>query len=180
MLRLGLVILTLTSGLWGCAPPAPQPVQLGADGLPLPKVYRIRSRDVAAIEARMIDGVNALRLASDLPTVTWNAQLTAAAAAHAQDMAQQRRPWHFGSDGSSPFDRAQRAGYAGETLGETISETYETEMQTLQAWIEAPGSSAILLDARAREMGFAWFQEEDGRIWWTLLMGSGPQSSVGF
>ena len=37
-------------------------------------------------------------------------------------MSAQNRPWHFGSDGSSPLVRVQRAGYRGKLLGELISE----------------------------------------------------------
>ncbi|HMO06798.1 MAG TPA: CAP domain-containing protein, partial [Paracoccaceae bacterium] len=29
----------------------------------------------------------------------------------------------------------------------------------------------ILLDPTAREMGFSWFQESNGKIWWTLVTG---------
>jgi uncharacterized protein YkwD len=49
-------------------------------------------------------------------------------------MSVQNRPWHFGSDGSSPLDRARRAGYTGTLLGELISETFESEVETLAAW----------------------------------------------
>ncbi|WP_035366240.1 divisome-associated lipoprotein DalA [Pseudodonghicola xiamenensis] len=137
------------------------------------KVYHIRNRDVSKIQYRMLDSVNSLRQAAGLQPVTLNAQLTAAAATHSRDMSVQNRPWHFGSDGSSPLDRVRRAGYYGEMLGENISETYETELETLAAWMDEPGTRAVLLDKNARDLGFAWYQEPAGKIWWTLLMGSG-------
>ena len=56
-------------------------------------------------------------------------------------MARQNRPWHFGSDGSSPLDRVKRAGYPGMMLGENISETYETELETLSAWMQVGDTS---------------------------------------
>lgn len=115
--------------------------------------------------------VNALRQASGLPPVQLNAQLNAAAATHSRDMSVQNRPWHFGSDGSSPLDRVIRAGYTGPMLGENISETYETELETLAAWMETPGTREVLLDPHAVNMGFAWFQESSGKLWWTLIMG---------
>ena len=104
-------------------------------------------------------------------SVTLNAELTAAAATHSRDMSVQNRPWHFGSDGSSPLVRVQRVGYTGKLLGELISETYETELETLAAWANQPDTRAIILDASANEMGFAWFQEPSGKIWWTLVTG---------
>jgi uncharacterized protein YkwD len=87
-------------------------------------------------------------------------------------MSVQNRPWHFGSDGSSPLVRVQRVGYPGKLLGELISETYQTELETLAAWMELPDTRGVLLDPAARQMGFAWFQEAPGKIWWTLLTGA--------
>ncbi len=140
--------------------------------MPLPSVYKISDKDAAAIPYRVLDSVNALRSAKGVPALTLNASLNAAAATHSRDMSVQNRPWHFGSDGSSPVVRAQRAGYTGEVLGELISETYETEVETLSAWMKQPDTRAILMEARATQMGFAWYQEPAGKLWWTLLTGT--------
>jgi uncharacterized protein YkwD len=147
--------------------------QLGPDGQPLPVLYRIDPADTARIQFRVLDSVNALRRAAAVPPLALNAELTAAAATHARDMAVQNRPWHFGSDGSSPIDRAQRAGYRGTVLGENISETYEAELQTVAAWMTRPDTRDVITDPRGRDMGFAFFQEESGKIWWCLLVGDG-------
>lgn len=166
--------------LAACAQPQIEP-RLGADGKPLPKVYRIGPGDEGRIQYEMLDGVNALRQASGAAPVTLNPQLNAAAATHSRDMSNQNRPWHFGSDGSSPIDRVRRVGYTGQMLGENISETYETELETLAAWMEQPDTRDVILDRQARDLGFAWFQEANGKVWWTLIMGGGggigaPQS----
>ncbi|MGH1369915.1 MAG: CAP domain-containing protein [Maritimibacter sp.] len=147
------------------------PTRIGPDGKPLPVVYRINSLEKSKISYRILDSVNALREAAGAGPVVLNSQLTAAAATHARDMSVQNRPWHFGSDGSSPIDRAARAGYPGLMLGENISETFETELETLSAWMEQPDTRNVILDKRARNLGFAWHQESNGKIWWTLLMG---------
>ena len=148
------------------------PPQMGADGKPLPKLYRISKGATSKIQFRMLDSVNSLRQAAGLGAVQLNAQLNAAAVTHSRDMAGQNRPWHFGSDGSSPLDRVRRIGYPGEMLGENISETYETELETLGAWMAKPDTRAVILDDRAVNVGFSWHQESTGKIWWTLLMGS--------
>lgn len=150
------------------APPA-----LGPDGKPLPRVYRISAGEAGRIQYRMLDSVNSLRQAANLAPLELNAQLNAAAATHARDMSVQNRPWHFGSDGSSPLDRTRRAGYAGLFMGEVISETFETELETLAAWMEQPDTRAVILGPKATDMGFAFFQEPNGKIWWTLVTG-GP------
>lgn len=145
--------------------------QLGPDGLPLPSRYTIRAADHDAVQLRMLDGVNSLRRAAGLFPVQMSAQLNAAAATHSRDMSLQNRPWHFGSDGSSPLDRAQRVGYLGRITGEVISETYETEMETLAAWMQQPDTRAVILDPNAQNMGFEWLQERSGKIWWTMVFG---------
>jgi uncharacterized protein YkwD len=159
-----------------CAAPEQQ---IGADGRPLPQVYRIAAGDEGLIQFRLLDAVNSLRQADGAPPVQLNPQLNAAAATHSRDMSVQNRSWHFGSDGSSAIDRARRAGYSGQFLGENISESYETELETLAAWTSDPATRAVLVDPQARDLGFAWFQEPSGKLWWTLVIGDPNGSPFG-
>ncbi|MEP4196306.1 MAG: CAP domain-containing protein [Aliishimia sp.] len=172
-------ILTLMSALLialsACTPSTPQ---LGNDGKPLPKLYKIGRNDAAKIQFRMLDSVNALRQASALAPLTFDSKLNAAAATHSRDMSIQNRPWHFGSDGSSPVDRVNRVDFDGGLVGELISETYETELETLAAWTEQPDTRRVILASEAQRMGFSWFQENNGKIWWTLVIGTGPQTTI--
>src|SRR6056297_102448 len=170
MARILVLLLSALLALSACAAP-PAPPQLGADGKPLPRVYRIGPGDTARIQYRILDSVNSLREAAGRPPVQLNAQLNAAAATHSRDMSVQNRPWHFGSDGSSPIDRVRRVGYNGGLVGENISETYETELETLAAWMQEPTTRDVILSPDARNMGFSWLQEDNGKIWWTLVMG---------
>lgn len=170
-MRLSVLLVLATALMTACAAPPP-PSSLGADGKPLPKLYKIRPSDTNKIQIRMLDSVNALRAASGATGLSYSAQLNAAAATHSRDMSVQNRPWHFGSDGSSPLDRVVRTGYTGQLLGENISETYETELETLAAWMEQPDTRNVILDPAARNMGFEWYQEPNGKIWWTLITGS--------
>ncbi|WP_343080379.1 CAP domain-containing protein [Ostreiculturibacter nitratireducens] len=170
MLRSTGLAFAVLAVLSACAPTTPP--QLGPDGRPLPKVYAIKPGHEAEIQYRMLDSVNSLRRAAGAVPLQLNAQLNAAAATHSRDMSVQNRPWHFGSDGSSPIDRVRRAGYPGMMLGENISETYETELETLSAWMAVSDTRAVILDPNARNLGFAWYQEPGGKIWWTLLTGN--------
>ncbi|MDX1781655.1 MAG: CAP domain-containing protein [Thalassovita sp.] len=170
MLRfIGFVLIAALS-LSACVAPEPK---LGSDGKPLPRTYRIRPGEAPEMQYRMLDSVNALRSSAGLAPVVLNAQLNAAAATHSRDMSVQNRPWHFGSDGSSPLDRVKRVGYEGRFRGETISETYETELETLAAWMEQDDTRRVILDPEASQLGFSWYQEASGKIWWTLVMGAG-------
>ncbi len=166
------LLIGAATALAACAPKV-APAPLGSDGRPLPQVYHIKPGDESAITFRMLDAVNALRQSKGAPQVAFNAQLIAACATHSRDMAVQNRPWHFGSDGSSPLVRVQRAGYSGKLLGELISETYETELVTLSDWMNQSDTRDVVLDQRATDMGFAWFQEDNGKLWWTMVLGVG-------
>lgn len=171
MMRLVLVfIAALPLGLAGCDTAQPT---LDASGKPLPQVYHLKPKSLTQVQYRMRDAINALRRADGVGELRLNAELNAAAATHSRDMSLQNRPWHFGSDGSSPLDRVRRAGYSGIMIGENISETYETELETLAAWMEQKATREVILAAGATDMGFAFFQEPNGKIWWTLVTG-GP------
>ncbi len=173
-MRLRRLILVLCCvAVSACVPLAPR---LGPDGQPLPVLYRINPDDTASIQFRVLDSVNAFRQASGAPALTLSAELNAAAATHSRDMALQNRPWHFGSDGSSPIDRAQRAGYAGTVLGENISETYESELETVAAWMQQADTRGVIVDPAARDLGVSFYQEDNGKIWWTLVTGDGGRS----
>jgi uncharacterized protein YkwD len=169
MSRIVAILMLALVGLTACETPTER---LGPDGKPLPRVYRVNAKDEATIQYRMLDSINALRSAAGQRPVQLNANLNAAAATHSRDMHVQNRPWHFGSDGSSPLDRVTRSGYTGLMLGENISETYETELETLSAWMEQPDTRDVILDSRATDIGFAWYQEDSGKLWWTLLIGA--------
>ena len=175
MLRRSFIFSSMALGLAACGA---APAAIGPDGLPVARVYRIGPQDTDNIQFRMLDGLNALRQAAGAGQVQLNAQLNAAAATHSRDMSVQNRPWHFGSDGSSPLDRLRRVGYSGALTGETISETYETELETLAAWMSAPNTRDVLLNSKATEMGFSWFQESNGKIWWTLVLANGNVQGI--
>ncbi len=172
---LGLFLILLSVA--ACSTTTSQPQTLAADGKPLPKLYRITAVNADRIQFRVLDSVNALRNAAGAEPVAFDARLNAAAATHARDMSLQNRPWHFGSDGSSPIDRAARVGYTGTLMGENISETYETEMETLGAWMEDENTRDIILGPDARDLGFAWHQESNGKIWWVLVMGKPAEAA---
>ena len=144
--------------------------QVGADGKPLPRVYKIK--DAREVSFRLLDSMNTLRAAKSLPPLSFDAALNAAAETHSRDMSVQNRPWHFGSDGSSPLVRVQRSGFTGRLLGENISETYETELETLSSWMAQPDTRVVIMDPLATRLGFSWFQEPGGKIWWTMLTGA--------
>lgn len=168
MIRALLVTFMAVFVLSACTPAVEPP----PDGTFRPKIFKIPKGATNKIQFRQLDTINEIRTASGLSPLELSAQLNAAAKTHSIDMASQQRPWHFGSDGSSPIDRVARTGYPGKMLGENISETYENDMETLQVWMADRDARASIMDPKARFLGFAWHQEKNGKIWWTQLTGS--------
>lgn len=176
MKRISFLLFSAALALSACG--GSQQTTIAPDGKPLPKVYRIGANEGAKIQFRMLDSVNSLRQASGSAPLQLDAKLNAAAATHSRDMSVQNRPWHFGSDGSSPIDRVRRVGYFGQLKGENISETYETELETLAAWMQDESTRTVVLDKTATHMGFAHFQESNGKIWWTMVTGAPVSNTI--
>ena len=170
-MRFSVLALIAGMALSACGSGTTTPA-LGTDGKPLPRANNITSRDANKIPFRMLDSVNVVRGSNGRNPVVFNAQLNAAAATHSRDMAIQNRPWHFGSDGSNPIQRVQRAGYTGAMLSENLSETFENDTETLDAWMRDPVTRTGILHPNARNIGFSWHQESNGKIWWVQVIGS--------
>lgn len=163
------ILALLVTG--ACAPRHLQQAPMAAPAGPAAPVAP-PADDRAAISARVLQQINTLRANLSLAPLSPNPQLDAAAMAHSRDMSAQNRAWHWGSDGSSPLDRARRQGFNGTLIGENISETYENEIETLSAWMSTRDTRDVIMDPAATQLGFAWFTEPSGKVWWTLLTAS--------
>ena len=127
--------------------------------------------DPGEIRLRHVDAVNAARAQAGVGPVQLSAELNAAAETHARDMSVQQRAWHFGSDLTGPRERAARAGYLGEIVGENISEGSDSDLTALSAWLKFQDTQDIILSPKARGVGLGWYQEPSGKIWWVQLLG---------
>ena len=110
----------------------------------------------------MLDRINTARMAHGLAPLSPNAQLTAAANRHVQDIA--RNPWitagdsHIGSDGSSAGERIRQAGYTGEMGRECTGWGWGDFGDGAQVawWLDSPPHRAILLNPTLNEAGVAF------------------------
>lgn len=165
----GMLLLVGLGLLAACAPPVPEQVN---------GVNMIRASQTNEIQTSHVDALNAFRTSRGQQPVQLNAQLTAAARTHARDMSVQERAWHFGSDGSSPRDRAERAGFTGSILGENISESFDDEIAVFQSWVNDPVTSRVMLSPGADSVGLGWYQEPTGKLWWVQLIGQSGYSPL--
>lgn len=164
------VLLLLTLGfLFACTDVSDLPRD---DSNAYAKIYRIDNRQARLIPGRMLEAINNIRVTTDVPRLRYSSELNAAAFTHARDMSFQNRPWHFGSDRSSPVTRVSRAGFEGDLVGENIAESFEVPLDILGAWLNEEEARQNILDPQAKRMGVGWHQDSDGRIWWVMLVGT--------
>jgi uncharacterized protein YkwD len=97
--------------------------------------------------------------------------LDAAARAHAEDMANNSFLAHTGSDGSSPGERATRAGYDWKVVAENVASGQTSADDLAATWLESPGHCDNLRDADYAETGIAYaLNPGDGRdIYWVQV-----------
>jgi uncharacterized protein YkwD len=163
MYRLTPLLVIVALGLAGCAT-GPKQSDEG--------IYRIRASDAPEIEQNMFEAINQVRANAGRQPLTMNSALSSAASDHASEMSQQRRVWPFSSDGSTPYDRVQRAGYSGQLVGEVYNQTFETETEALQSWMQDATWGDEILSPDATEMGFGWRQDSNGLLWWVVTLGT--------
>lgn len=137
----------------------------------------------AAVAERVLELVNAARGQSRqcgerpyraVGRVRLNAALSAAALVHARDMAAHSYFAHEGRDGSSPADRAARAGYRWRSIGENIASGMTTPEAAVEGWLKSPPHCANLMAPQYTEMGIAFAVNRASKagIYWGQLFGT--------
>ena len=118
--------------------------------------------------------INGYRKQNGLKPVTLNAELTAAAKAHARDLAKWDRISHYGSDGSNPWDRVKRAGYNARVAAENVGTGQASIDEVFKGWKESPGHNKNLLMADVEHIGIALVQEPktEFKTFWVLTFGA--------
>lgn len=104
--------------------------------------------------------------------LTLNALLGQTALLHSQDMATYSFVQHQGRDGSTPTQRASRAGYRSVAIAENVAAGPETVDEVIAGWLASAGHCANIMSARYREMGlgFAIVNEDPYGVYWTLSL----------
>lgn len=103
--------------------------------------------------------------------LSWNPALGNAAFAHSSDMAAHRFFNHRGQDGRFVADRAERAGYLWQAVGENIASGMREADQAVAEWLDSPGHCANIMNPRFTEMGAAWALNPDrDMVYWTQVL----------
>ena len=126
-------------------------------------------------EQQVIDLINQIRRQNNLPTLTSDARLMAAAESHSLDMAQHNIFAHEGSDGSLVGDRLKRQGYMWNFYAEDLACGYDGPNAVVQGWLDSPAHRDNLLAANARQIGVGFVGDQGGdcRTYWTADFAAG-------
>lgn len=127
---------------------------------------------------KVLELTNVERSKADLPPLTFNPQLTAAAQAHSEDMALNNFLDHQGSDGSSPLDRIKRAGYSPVGWAENVAAGQPTPEEAIASWMnEVPpndGHRRNILNPDYQEIGVGYYASDTSNYehYWTQDFGT--------
>jgi uncharacterized protein YkwD len=123
-------------------------------------------------EQQTVDEINRRRAAMGLPTLRIDIALTYAARRHSNDIGPLGLCQHNGTDGSSPWDRIEQAGYEGFGRGEVVACNFDTAQSAVAAWWDSPGHYAVLTDPSVNDIGCGWWIGSNGYGWVTCDTGS--------
>jgi uncharacterized protein YkwD len=118
----------------------------------------------------LLQRINDLRAQNKLAPLSWNAQLAAAAQRHSQDMAKTGNLSHTGSDGTTPEQRMQAAGYTGGTGEEALYGGRVTLDDAWYYWTTDRGHANMLLKPEYTAVGIAVVNVAD-RSYYTIDFG---------
>ena len=108
-----------------------------------------------------------------VPPLARSVELDRVALAHARDMAARKQMSHTGSDGSTPGERATRAGYRWRTIGENVAYGQPTAERVVAGWLESPPHCKNIMDPDYSDMGIGVAETPRGEAgpYWSQVLG---------
>jgi uncharacterized protein YkwD len=113
----------------------------------------VTAAPTSAAATELFNRINALRAQKGLPAYALNSQLTAAALAHSQDIANTGNITHTGSDGSTSAQRIKAAGYSGAFTSENIYGGQVSVDDVWGFWSTDKDHLPNLIDTRFTDIG---------------------------
>ena len=150
-------------------PPAAVKSEAPATTAPATKASASPSSTASSAQDEVVDLVNSERAKVGCSPLKVNAKLTEAAQAHSEDMAEHSNMSHTGSDGSSPGDRIEKAGYSWSTYGENVAYGYSSAKSVMEGWMNSSGHKANILNCDFKEIGVGHAKPGD---YWTQDFGA--------
>ncbi len=120
--------------------------------------------------AALIQAHNKERAERKLPPLVAEPRLTAAAKAHAADMASHKKMSHDGSDGSTLVDRVKRQKYDYLKTGENVAYGQTSVESVMDTWMNSPHHRENIL-GDFTEVGVGRVEADDGTPYWCVDFG---------
>jgi uncharacterized protein YkwD len=105
-------------------------------------------------ESALLEFTNNNRARSDVPELTYNAKLAAAAQAKAEHMIENNYWSHFSPEGVSPWDFVNDSGYEYLKAGENLAYGFADSSGIVKGWMDSPPHAANIMDPKFAEVGF--------------------------
>ncbi len=130
--------------------------------------------NMAALQAQLIDGVNAQRAAAGLAPLRLSPELDKAAQGHACDNAKRQGISHVSSDGSQLQQRLRRVGYRFAVANENTGRGFGSSQRAVQWWMNSPYHRDNILMRGTRDIGvgIAFSDAPESRLHWVINMGA--------
>jgi len=134
----------------------------------------------APSSTRVIDLVNEARAKprrcgsarhAAVPPLAKSAVLDRVALAHAREMAARGRMSHEGADGSTPGERATRAGYDWRSIGENVAFGQASAEQVVAGWLTSPHHCENIMDPDFTDMGIGVAAGGRSGPYWSQVFG---------
>lgn len=128
---------------------------------------------------KIIEWVNHYRAEENLPLLTLNDKLLAAATTKEKDMFTKQYFEHVSPDGKTPGELVLEAGYDYKTTGENLAlGDFKDEKELVDAWMASPGHRANIMNTLYTEIGVAsGLNDYQGRNTWISVQEFGlPQA----
>ncbi|MDB5170598.1 MAG: hypothetical protein JWO35_292 [Candidatus Saccharibacteria bacterium] len=119
----------------------------------------------------LLNETNTSRASEQEPALTIDPQLTAAAQAKANDMAQHNYWSHNSPQGKTPWTFIEASGYQYQAAGENLAYGFTSANDTVIGWMNSTEHRANIMNASYQNVGFGVAQAAD-------YQGKGPQTIV--
>ena len=114
--------------------------------------------------------VNGFRADNGLKPLVLDERLSRAAAMQSKTQAERSWMGHYGADGSTAKDRAERAGYHAKIASENVASGPKSFSDAMHFWEESFGHRTNLLRPNVTAIGVAMAKDGSGRAYWTLVL----------
>jgi len=109
----------------------------------------------------MVRLINQHRTAAGLAALPEHSILAACADRYSEQLAEQGRLSHIGTDGSNAGTRLHRCGYQWRHYGENLAAGQHDAAEAVAAWMASPSHRRIIMSPKLREIGVGYTYREN-------------------